>query len=170
MKKLVKIIILQVFWYIAVMYGHLYQYPILVASLIFALANFFIYRPSVTLKHYPAVLLIFVLYGMAQEWLFQEVGLVDYNQDSFPWWLTSLYIVFIAYYGDLFNYLEKKSLLLHFVMGAVGGIAAYYGGAKISPIQVQSSLYYLAVGISWGIFFPLSIKIFYSKVFFKSVV
>lgn len=163
MMKLIKVIILQIFWYIAVMYGHLYQYPILLASLLMAGFNFFVFRPSVTIKHYFMTLTIFVIYGIVQEWLFQKLGLVDYNQESFPWWLTSLYVVFIAYYGDLFNYLEKKSNLLLFAMGAVGGFAAYFGGAKLSPIKVKSPNYYLAVAISWGIFFPLSFKIFYKS-------
>lgn len=156
-----KIIILQIFWYIAVMYGYLYQYPILLVSILLAVANFFIYRPNINIKHYLICLALFVFYGMSQEWLFQYFDLVDYNQESFPWWLTALYFVFIAYYGDIFNYLESKSNGLLFLMGALGGLAAYYGGAKISPIIVNSPNYYFAVALSWGIFFPLSIRVFY---------
>ena len=159
--KILKIIILQAFWYLAVMYGYLYQTPILVASILLAILNYIAYKPQISKGQYAFTLFIFVGYGLIQEWLFQKVGLVDYAQNSFPLWLTSLYFVFIAYYGDLFNYLSKKSALLHFLLGALGGVAAYYGGAKISPIIVLSPLYFLALAMSWGVFFTLSFKVFY---------
>jgi len=159
--KILKIIVLQAFWYIAVVYGHLYQWPILGLSAILAIANYTVYKPQITKAHYAFCLFFFVTYGVIQEWLFQKIGLVDYAQENFPLWLTSLYFVFLAYYGDLFNYLSKKSPAFLFIMGALGGISAYYGGAKISPIVVQTPIYYLAIGLSWGIFFPVSFKVFY---------
>ncbi len=158
---LLKIIVLQGFWYLAVAFGYQYQLSILIAAVIISVVNYIIYRPSVTKGHYFFSLCFFVLYGFAQESLFEILGLVNYSQENFPLWLTSLYFVFIAYYGDLFNYLSKRGVPLLSLIGALGGITSYYGGVKISPIEVLSPLYYLAVGIGWGIFFPLSIKLFY---------
>lgn len=159
--KLLKVLVLQGFWYLSVAYGHKYQTPIFLLAVVLAAANYFVYRPGVSKGHYVFTLGLFVAYGAFQETLFEMMGLVDYGQSSFPLWLNALYFVFIGYYGDLFNYLSSKSKWLHVVMGALGGISAYYGGAKISPIEVLSPMYYLAVGIGWGIFFPLSFKIFY---------
>jgi dehydrogenase/reductase SDR family member 12 len=159
--KILKILILQAFWYLSVLYGHLYQSPILIAAILLAVANFIVYKPQISRGHYTFTLFIFVTYGVFQEWLYKKIGLVDYGQDSFPLWLTSLYFVFITYYGDVFNYLSKKSSLLLFVLGAAGGLSAYYGGVKISPIEVLSPVYYFAIALSWGIFFPISFKIFY---------
>jgi dehydrogenase/reductase SDR family protein 12 len=156
-----KVILLQAFWYLAVAFGHKYQIPILLSAVTLCVANYFIYKPSVTKGHYFFTLSFFILYGLFQEALFEGLGLVSYGQESFPFWLTALYFVFIGYYGDLFNYLSKKPVSLLFVIGSLGGISSYFGGAKISPIEVLSPYYYLAVGIGWGIFFPLSIKIFY---------
>lgn len=156
-----KVILLQGFWYLSVALGYKFQIPIFFMAVSLCVANYFIYKPSVTKGHYCFTLGCFIFYGIFQEGLFESLGLVSYGQESFPFWLTALYIVFIGYYGDLFNYLSKKPAALLFVVGALGGISAYYGGAKISPIEVLSPYYYLAVGIGWGIFFPLSIKIFY---------
>ncbi len=156
-----KVIILQGFWYVSVALGFKFQLPIFLTSMALAFANFFIYKPQVTRGHYLFSLVFFVLYGIVQEGLFESLGLVNYGQESFPLWLTALYFVFIGYYGDLLNYLSKKSVPLLALIGALGGISAYYGGSKLSPIEVLSPLYYLAVGIGWGIFFPLSIKVFY---------
>lgn len=159
--KILKVIILQAFWYMSVAYGHIYQLPFLLTAVTLSGLNYIIYRPSITKAHYLFTLILFVLYGILQEGIFENLGLVNYGQESFPLWLTSLYFVFIAYYGDLFNYLSKKQPMILSLIGALGGISAYYGGAKISPIEVLSPYYYLAVGIGWGIFFPISIKIFY---------
>ncbi|MBK24639.1 MAG: hypothetical protein CME70_11645 [Halobacteriovorax sp.] len=156
-----KVIILQGFWYVSVAFGYKYQLPIFLASIGLAAANYFIYKPNITRGHYVFSLGFFVIYGLIQEGLFESLGLVNYGQESFPLWLTALYFVFIGYYGDLLNYLSKKPIPLLALIGALGGISAYYGGSKLSPIEVLSPFYYLAVGIGWGIFFPLSIKVFY---------
>ncbi len=158
---IVKAIILQGFWYLSVSCGYEYEIPILVSAILLSLANFFIYRPSITKGHYLFCVLFFVLYGFIQENLFEQLGLVDYGQESFPLWLTALYIVFIGYYGDLLNYLSKKPLPILAIVGALGGVSSYYGGAIISKIEVLSPFYYLALALGWGLFFPLSIKIFY---------
>ncbi|MDC1175449.1 DUF2878 family protein, partial [Bacteriovoracaceae bacterium] len=159
--KILKIVVLQLFWFLAVSTNQKYQVPLFLLSIIIAIANFKIYKPQISRGHYIFTTVLFVLYGMTQELSFEKFGLVKYNQSSFPLWLTSLYVVFIAYYGDIFNYLYKLPKALVFIIGAVGGIAAYYGGVKISPIEVQSSLYYVFVGLGWGAFLVFSFKIFY---------
>ncbi len=158
---ILKIIILQGFWYLSVAHGHKYQTPIFIVALFISIANYFIYKPAITKGHYLFTLIFFLIYGIIQESLLDKLGLVSYGQESFPLWLTSLYLVFIAYYGDIFNYLSKKSIPFLSLLGAIGGISAFYSGSKISPLSVLSPYYFLGIAIGWGIFFPLSIKIFY---------
>lgn len=161
MGKLAKILFLQGYWYLAVAFGAAYQTPLFLVALGFAALNYVLYKPPVTRGHYLFSLIVFVLYGLFQEGLFEKLGLVDYNQDSFPLWLTALYVVFIGYYGDILDYLSVKPIWIQFLLGAFGGIMAYYGGAKISSLEVLSPLYFLGVGIGWGLFFPFSFKVFY---------
>ena len=167
--KFLKVCILQGFWYFSVAFGYKYQVPIFIAAIIISIANYFIFRPSITKGHYIFCLGFFVLYGLIQESIFEKLGFVDYGQESFPLWLTALYFMFIAYYGDLLNHLSKKHYSLLALIGAIGGLSAYYGGAKISPIEVLSPYYYLSVAIGWGIFFPLSIKIFYEGLMWNKI-
>lgn len=159
--KIAKILFLQAYWYICVAYGYQYEIPLFIAAIVFIISNYFIYKPKVTKGHYLFSLGFFVIYGIVQESLFEKLNLVDYNQETFPLWLTSLYVVFLGYYGDILDYLSEKPKFFHFLLGAIGGFSAYFGGAKLSPIEPLTNLYFVAVAIGWGIFFPLSIKIFY---------
>ena len=160
MKNLLKIIVLQIFWYIAVYFGHLYQLSIFVSSFVLVALNYALYKPNISLKNYLIFLSSFICYGFFQEWLFQKLGLVNYHQTNFPLWLTSLWVVFVCYYGDIFNYMYKiKPIFLTF-MGGFGGVLAFYGGAKISLLEALSPWYYVGIFISWAVFFPLSLKLF----------
>lgn len=159
--KIIKIITLQLFWYLAVLGGSEYQNITLTSAIAICTLNFYLFKPSVTIGHYLFTLIFFVFYGFAQEFSLQEFGLVNYNQNSTPLWLLSLYIVFLAYYGDIFNYLSNKSKSLLFFIGSFGGVAAYYGGSKISSLEILSPYYLIAIAISWGAFFILSFKVFY---------
>lgn len=161
MAKIAKVLILQIFWYLSVINAGELQYFFFFVALFLIALNYIFYCPQVSIGHYLFSLIFFVIYGYYQETLFEKLGLVDYRQESFPLWLTSLYIVFLGYYGDLFNYLAKKPKIIHVLMGAVGGFMAYYGGVKISPIEALSPFYYVAVALGWGIFFPLSMMVFY---------
>jgi len=159
--KILKVIILQAFWYLAVVYGHKYQTSIILLSLFILVLNYIFYQVKVSKAHYIFTLIFFILYGLVQESMAKKLGLVSYGSETFPFWLSSLYIGFLPYYGDIFNYLAEKSKYLLVAMGFIGGIAAFYSGSKISNIEVLSPYYYLLIGLSWGIFFPLSMKIFY---------
>ena len=132
----------------------------LISSLVFIIFNYLAFKP-LRLGHYVFTLLFFVIYGFIQDYSVLKLQLVDYHQASFPWWTTALYISFLGYYGDAFNYLTKKSIGFHFFIGLAGGAFSYFSAVKVSPIEVINSWYYLIIGISWGIFFPLSIKVFY---------
>jgi hypothetical protein len=76
-----------------------------------------------------------------------------------------LYFIFICYFGDIFNYLAKCSFIKVSLFGALGAAMSYGAGAgaEISnTIEVLSPCYFYLIAISWSIFFPVAIKVFYS--------
>jgi dehydrogenase/reductase SDR family protein 12 len=166
---ILKLIILQIFWYLTVTFGSSYQFPILFLATLIVVINYIIYKPKITKGHYLFSIIFFIGYGFIQESLFDYLNLVEYNQKSFPLWLTALYLVFICYYGDVFNYLKDKSLLFLSGLGAIGGLITYIGGIAITPIESLTPFYYFAVAIGWAIFFPLSIRVFYEGYFWNKI-
>lgn len=168
MKYLIKAILLQSFWFLAVLYGRLYTWEIVALSFIFTAVNFYLYRPQVSLIFYGLNLMLFVAFGLFHDYSLSWLNLVDYRQESFPFWLTSLYVVFLCYYGDLFNYLQKLPKIIQFLLGGLGGLMAYTGGAKLADILILSPLYYVGVTLLWGVFFVLSLKFFYASLRLKN--
>lgn len=161
MIKLTKVILLQAFWYLAVYTNFQYQPILLISATVFAFINYLLIKKTKTFSHYLFTLILFVGYGLAQESLFIKLNLVSYDSSNFPWFLISLYIVFIGYYGDLFNHFASKPKWLLSALGALGGCASYYGGSKIAPMTILTPNYYPALAVGWGLFFPMSFKIFY---------
>ena len=132
----------------------------LISSLVFILFNYLAFKP-LKFGHYVFTLSFFVIYGLIQDYGVLKLNFVDYHQVSFPWWTTALYISFLGYYGDAFNYITKKSIGFQFLIGLAGGAFSYFSAVKVSPIEVFSNWYYVIIGIGWGFFFPISIKVFY---------
>lgn len=158
---LLKVILLQALWYVAVYYADLYQYSLLVISFVFVILNFILFLKKTDAKTYFLSLIFFILFGVYETMIASQLSLIDYKMDGFPLWLMSLYIVFICYYGDVFNYLKDKNIILLSLLGAIGGAGAFYGGVKISPIEVKDQFYFALIALNWAIFFPVSIKLFY---------
>jgi hypothetical protein len=157
---ILKIIILQIFWFLAVKSGENGQNLIFLFSLLITIANFFVYKPKISFVHYNFILLSFVVFGFIQETLYKSLNLVDYGQSTFPLWLLSLYPVFLCYYGDIFNKFKKISPLLLALIGGLGGVSAFWSGEKISQLSVLSNYYFLCIFISWAMFFLLSLNMF----------
>jgi hypothetical protein len=159
-----KVILLQVFWYGVVVYGQGHQIWALALSFLLVVLNYLFFRPPTSLKWYALCLLFFVSYGIFQEWSLKAVGLVNYGQSSFPWWLTSLYLAFLCYYGDAFDYLTQFKRPIQILMGGLGGVLAFWSGSRISPLDPTGPSYFLAIFISWAFFFPASLKLYYHGV------
>ena len=159
--KILKIIILQLFLFFSLKVGQTHEMLIYILALGIAFMNFAFFRPSVSKGHYLFTLIFFILFGVFQDSLFEKLSLVDYGQESFPFWLNSLYVIFIAYYADVFNFFDKQSKWFQALVGALGSVLAYGGGAQISAVTVLSPWYFLFLALSWAVFFPISISIYY---------
>ena len=161
MKLVIKALLLQAFWFLAILFGESHQSLIILSAFSLAWLNFFIYRPFVGGKTYFLFLVFFMIFGLFHDLSISWFGLISYESDQFPLWLTSLYIVFLCYYGDIFNYLSKLNWHLQFMIGASGGVSAYLGGAKLANFSILSPWFYFYVTTLWGIFFVISLKSFY---------
>jgi hypothetical protein len=159
---LLKVIILQAFWFLAVKSDSGYEATIFVISILLVALNFLIFKPKILLKSYVGVLVFFILYGVTEIKFFEYLDLVEYGQESFPLWLLSLYPIFLGYYGDIFNKFTKLPLLVLNLIGGLGGVSAFWSGAKLSQLTILSDYYLLGIFISWAIFFPLSLNLFNS--------
>ncbi len=164
-----KTLFLYLAWYLIISLGPQYQYIIYISTILLSFVSFYFYRPPVSFAHYVFTLVFFAIFGAVQDSLFQQMGLVSYGQASFPWWLNALYILFICYYGDLFNFVEKLPTYIKSLLGASGAIISYYGGAQISPVTIESPVFYICLAFSWAVFFPLSFAIFDPKFLWNKI-
>ena len=160
-----KAIFLQVYWFYAVYYGpKIHDLWIALPCLAIVTMNFIIYKPKITSLRYIFLVILFSLYGFFQDYIFVKTGVLSYNENYLPVWINTLFWVFIVYYGDIFNYLAKMNKILLALIGGIGGCMAYLGGSRLGSIEHgEMVVFFAGVFISWAIFFPLSIWLWYES-------
>lgn len=158
-----KVICLQSLWYFFVKFGSdqtFKLHAITLALFVFVL-NLKFYKNKFSLFHNFVLMIFFSLYGLIETLTLSSLNFLNYEE--FPYWLIAMYIIFLCYYGDIFDYLKDKSWYILSLIGAVGGVFAFYAGVNIAKLQISYPYYYFAIAFSWALFFPVSIKMFYLK-------
>ncbi|TNF31166.1 MAG: DUF2878 family protein [Deltaproteobacteria bacterium] len=160
-----KAIILQIYWFYAVSYGpKLPLMAVAIPCLILLALNYKVYTPKVSPGRYVLVIILFALYGLVQDYLFLKFGVLSYHQPGLPIWINTLFWIFVAYYGDIFNKLVTFSKIIQVIVGGLGGVMAYFGGARLGSITPgELPLFISGVFISWALFFPLSLWLWYES-------
>lgn len=158
---IIKFILLQSLWFILVLYGNNLGSLSFVVGLLCYILNFYWIRKVISLGHYLFCAFSFLLYGFIQDFGASKLELIDYSTSYPPSWLGALFLVFLCYYGDIFDYLSRLSLPVQALLGFWGGGFAYYSGAQLAELTILSPLYYLYIALGWSVFFPLSLRIFY---------
>lgn len=159
-----KIIILNGFWFGSVLHGSQgYGLYYFLLALVLLAINYFVVKKVISLQKYLLMTLMFWFYGVLQDGLLIYFDVMAIDSSLPPLWLTALWLVFLGYFGDLLDKFRNLAAWQLAIPGAVGGVMAYYGGANLGGILINHIPAYLAsVAVSWAIFFPLSIKVFYS--------
>ena len=98
--------------------------------------------------------------GFAADTALISLGFFAPVRGSFPapWsppWLVSMWVNFGATLNVSLAFLKRR-LLLSAALGAVGGPAAYYAGARLGAIAVPDPVWagLAAVGAAWGLSLP----------------
>ena len=92
--------------------------------------------------------------------------------ESYSYGFLSLWIVFIAYYGDVFNKLKELPLLFLAILGGIGGSLAYWSAFKLGALRISQdsyTCYLIFVFAFWTIFFPLNMWIFYEDKYWNYI-
>ena len=94
------------------------------------------------------------------------------SSESYSYGFLSLWIVFISYYGDVFNKLKELPLLFLAILGGIGGSLAYWSAYKLGALSIsqdRDTFYLIFVFALWTIFFPLSMWLFYEEQYWEFI-
>lgn len=158
-RKIFKFCYLQVFWWLFVFLAKYSAIWVLLSIITFLALDFIYSRYKISLKNYLLFTAGLTLWGLLHETLLIRLHLVDYF--GFPFWIIGLWIIFIGYYEFAFD-----KFLNHMAIGTLLAILAgpftWYAVSKTGVLLFHNQTHALAfLGLSWAIFFPSSIKIYY---------
>ena len=93
-------------------------------------------------------------------------------RESYSYGFLSLWLVFISYYGDVFNKLKELPYLLLAILGGIGGSLAYWSAYKLGALSISQdshTFYLLYIFALWAIFFPISMWLFYEDKYWNYI-
>ncbi len=157
---ILKLIILQFFFYLTVTFGPQgYGGYFLISGFILMILNYYFIKDIINLKPYLFLILIFFGTGFVQDTLLIYFNLLNLNSAFPPIWIPTLWMMYLGYYGDIFKRMLDFPIWLMSLLGAIGGSLAYYRG--ISALDAKTHEYfYLIIAINWAIFQPLTLLYF----------
>ncbi|MBC7538454.1 MAG: SDR family NAD(P)-dependent oxidoreductase [Bacteriovorax sp.] len=160
---ILKIILLQLFWFSVVFFGNsVSSYLPLFASFILVIVNYYVFAPKISLARYSFLIILFTLFGYLHDTSFIWLNII--TKKSYHIGFLSLWIIFIAYYGDIFNKLKNIPTFFLSILGALGGSLAYWSAYKLGALSIlpgRETTYVVVPFTLWAVFFPSSMWLFY---------
>ena len=131
-------------------------------GILIALVNYVVFKPQISKARYCYILVFFSLWGWIQDAILYYTSTVTFQDNIF--WLNSIWIIFIAYFGDVFSkFLNVKNWVLA-LTGGFAGVFAYWSGCNIADVKVNNVYQFISIiFVSWAIFFPVSLRLFESN-------
>jgi dehydrogenase/reductase SDR family protein 12 len=166
-----KILILQLFWFAIVLWGSTQSAVLLIlTSLILIAINFWVCSPKISIGRYIFLTFLFTVAGYLHDSSLIWLDIV--TKESYSFGFLSLWIIFIAYYGDVFNKLKNLPILALALLGGAGGALAYWSAYKLGAlniIQGKEASYLITTFTLWAAFFPASMWLFYKEAYWDKL-
>ncbi|HAW16739.1 DUF2878 domain-containing protein [Oceanospirillaceae bacterium] len=145
-----QLISFQVMWLTLILGGNTWL-PVTLAIL----AMHFVFTPS---RIDDSKVLILALGGFIIDLSMMQLGF--FNFSAWPVWLLFLWAAFILNLGHSMRFLRKFKWIYLISFSALGGVYAYWASWKLGAVIFpQGSLVTLTiVGILWGIWLPMCVK------------
>lgn len=163
MTNLFRVIILQILWYIFVKFGvSSYQFLFPLLALIVTSLDKLLFAKELSWKQYIQFSFFLLLSGFVIDSGLLYLSLIDFtgwNQMYSPYYMWSIWLIFIPYYQFAFGKFEGKYLISG-ICGALFAPVSYYSGSKIGNLELLSDYSVLGIGLMWGLFFPTSVWLF----------
>jgi predicted DCC family thiol-disulfide oxidoreductase YuxK len=123
------------------------------------LVQFFKNRP---VYYQDLLLAIFTLiFGSLFEMFLIAAGLISYGPEFpiiSPPWILGLYPLFSQTLNHAFSFVNHYRWT-GFLLGAIGGPLAYWGGESLGVVEVKSIHLFFIIGMLWGLFLYFLIRV-----------
>lgn len=159
-KKLLvtNVILFQLVWFVSVI-GAANAMPFLSLAMLAIMSVLHFYAANNPLREL-GLLLIVAITGFAVDSTLLQTGIVQYQGpvpfiNFAPIWIVVLWAGFAATLNVSLRWL-RQNIPVAFVLGAVFGPLAYYGGEKLGALTVhQGALGFVVIGLFWSILMPI---------------
>lgn len=162
---------MQLFWFLIVLYGKDINPLIqLVTAILIVGIDYYIVRPKISIGRYLFLIGLFTFIGFVNDSSLIWLKLIYKN--SYHYGNLSLWIIFLAYYDQIFIKFKNLSLGWLAFIGGVGGAVTYLSAANLGAVMIVPEMekeYFCSQFIFWAAFFPLSLKIYFTSDYWEKL-
>lgn len=156
--KLLNFLLFQLGWFACVI-GSAAGQPLTGSIVAAAIISWHVYRAKNPAQELYLILIAILIGSLWdsllvwQTWLSYPSGILMSN--TAPYWIIVMWALFATTLNLSLDWLKRR-LVLAFLLGAIAGPLAYYGGARLGAVYfVQPTYALLALMIGWAVFTPL---------------
>lgn len=163
--NILRVVFFQIVWIIFAGWKFPFEYFAPILALIFIFVDYLIFYGEKSLSKLSIFFVFILVSGVLVDSLLLNFGFISFHQHSSiisPYYLWSIWIIFIPYYQFAF-YKFKGKLYLSLPLAIIGAPFAYYGGAKFGNLIIHEYAF-LAIAICWSFFFPISIEVYHKLI------
>lgn len=103
------------------------------------------------------LVIVALVIGAAWETLVAQTGLLRYPETSgviAPYWIVVMWGLFSTIVREPLAFLQRH-WSLPILAGAAGGAGAFYGGAGLGAVEIDSVTTYAVIALGWAVWLPL---------------
>jgi dehydrogenase/reductase SDR family protein 12 len=162
-----KIILLQLFWLGAVKFSdNELSFLFWPLGIFILILNYKYFEIKISKIRYTFFIILFSLWGVIQDGLLESSDALVFTSNTF--WLNSLWLVFLTYYGDIFDRMARFNIVIQALIGGLAGVFTYLAGCRLANVEItDQQSFMIIVFISWALFLPFTLFLFYKKAFWN---
>ncbi|WNO11247.1 DUF2878 domain-containing protein [Teredinibacter sp. KSP-S5-2] len=110
-------------------------------------------------KRIDTLILPIAVAGISLDYVFMQMGFIEFGNQSFPIWLVLLWGLFTLTLNHSLAWLQRLNTLLVAPIGAIGGASSYLAALKFQALtsQLTTVSFTLLYGLTWALLLPLMI-------------
>lgn len=110
-------------------------------------------------KHIDSLVLPIALIGISIDYLFMQMGFIEFGSQFFPIWLACLWGLFTLTLNHSLAWLHRLNTMVVAPIGAIGGASSYLAALKFEALATQLTAvnFTLLYSVTWALLLPLMI-------------
>lgn len=159
--NLARIVVFQLAWILFAGWSYSFEFLAPLLAIVLVLIDYRLFNKQLSFRNLGVFFLFVLTAGVLIDSLILNLNFISFSNSKSalsPFYLWSIWIIFIPYYDFAFQKFHRK-LYLSLPFALLGAPLAYYGGTKFGNLILHNYAIF-PIAIYWAVFFPVSVELY----------